>query len=328
MLEKVRTQSAIRALLATMLLFVLSTLGAFAQQPDDGPYRLQPDDFIRIQVFRSSQVANPDPIVADVPINRDGTVSAPFAGIVKAQGKTTAELEAELADQYRRRLGLRDPIVSVTILRYRAIRASVGGAVGRPGTFEMRAGDTVINLLNMGGGALREQSDLRRATLRRANSRETIPIDLYAMIHLGDTSQNYQVQDGDELLVPEENRNRVLVQGMIQRPGFYPYREPMTLADAVSLAGGEVPGRTRFSQTFIIRERVGQPGKFVWIHADYVRFIRKRDESQNVVLQPGDLVYFSETNTPDYRRISDLANVAFIIDRFGGGLLGIPIFRR
>jgi polysaccharide export outer membrane protein len=304
------------------LSLLLTVAAALAQTADPGRYRLRPEDIIRIQVFNQQQ------ILADVPVGRNGYVSAPFVGSILAEGKTTNELEDELAALYKAKLKLREPIVSVTILKFRTVTATVGGFVTKPGTFEIRPGDRLLSLLNQGGGVIPDRADLRRATLRRANSPEVIPVDLYAMLILGDTSQNYEVEDGDELTIPEERRNRILVQGAVAQPGAYPYREPMTLMDAVSLAGGEVRYRSRFSRVLIIRERLGQPGQYTRIVADYVRFVKKGDQAQNVLLQPGDFVYVPETNTPDFNQISALANVAFIANQFGSSLFGFRIFNR
>lgn len=284
-------------------------------------YRLRPEDILRIQVFNQPQIS------AELPVGRDGNISAPFAGIVRAQGKTTSELEQELRERYIARLRLRDPVVSVTLLRARPLQATVSGFVNRPGTIEnVRPGETIASLLARGGGPIPDEADLRRATLRRANTNEVIPIDLHSLLNRGDISQNYEIQDGDELSVPRGERLVIDIQGAVPRPGQVRYREPMTLSNAISLAGGEIPYRTKFSQVFIFRERAGMPGEYYRIHADYVRFVKKQDQSQNVLLQPGDFVYVSETNTPDINRISALANTAFIFDRFGS-FLGFRLFR-
>lgn len=285
-----------------------------------GTYTLRPDDLVRIQVFNQPQIA------ADVPVARDGSISAPFVGQVNVLGKTTLQLERELRNLFIKSLRLRDPIVSVSIVRFRSLRASVGGFVNRPGTFEVRDGDTVMTLLNQGGGVVPDRSDLRRSTLRRAFSQELIPIDLHAMLIKGDTSQNYLVLDGDELNIPEETRNRILVDGAITVPGTYPYREPMTVADAISLARGQIRYRSRMSKIVVTREKVGQPGQYVRIPVDFVRFQKNGDQSQNVVLQPGDYIFVPETNTPDFQQISALANVAFILQQFGGSFFGFNLF--
>jgi hypothetical protein len=102
----------------------------------------------------------------------------------------------------------------------------------------------------------------------------------------------------------------------------------MLLSDALSLARGEVVGRSRLSKVLVIRQRIGQPGMYDRINVDYVRFIRAGDYTQNIALQPGDLIWVPETNTPDFNYINAIANFAFILDRIGGGLFGIPIFRQ
>lgn len=289
--------------------FALCFVAALACAQDTA-YRLLPEDVIRVMVYNEAQVN------ALLPIGKDGNVSVPFIGTVRAEGKTTVELETEFAAAYMQRLKLRDPKVSVTIERYRTVRASVGGFVGNPGNYEMRPGDTVLTLLNRGGGPVPDRADLRRAVMRRATSKELIPIDLYSMLILGDTSQNYEVMDGDELTIPEETRNRILVLGTIAQPGTYPFKEPMKLIDAISLARGEVPNKSKLSEVMVVRELPGQPGKYLRIQANLVNFVRKGDATQNISLLPGDLVYVPSTKTPDLRLITDVASTLFYLDRF------------
>jgi polysaccharide export outer membrane protein len=307
----------LKRIILGILLMALS-LAAFAQTASR---RLRPEDVLRIQVFNQQQ------IVADVPVDASGNVTAPFVGTIHAEGRTVDELIVELTRLYRERLFLRDPIVSVTLVQLRPLRATIGGGgVGRPGTYVIRAGDTVLNLLNQGGGAIRDVADLKRAYIRRAGTAESIPVDLYALTVFGDVSQNYEVQDGDELVVPESRGNQLLVLGAVQRPGLFPYREPTTAWEAIGLAGGEIRFRSRFSKTVVLRQRQGLPGEYVRIPIDLVRFIRKGDSSQNIQLQPGDIIFVPETNTPDFQQIGALANIAFLLDRVGGNLFGLNIF--
>jgi len=291
-----------------LALFAL-VLGIFSglASAQDSSYRLQPEDVIVIQIYNEPQVA------AQVPVDRNGNISAPFVGIVKAAGKTTAELETELKALYIENLKLRDPKVSVTILKFREWRATIGGMVGRPGTVPVRPGDTLMTLLNYGGGPQFDRADLKRAMLRRANSREQIPVDLQALLN-GDTSQNYVLEDGDELIVPEDLKNRLFVLGAIQSPGVYGYKDGMTLTDAISMARGEVPRVSKLSEVMVIREMPGAPGNYLRIKSNYVNFIRKGDYTQNIPLKPGDMIYVPSTRTPDITQISAFVNTAFFLD--------------
>ncbi len=301
-----------------ILILLLSCAISFAQGTE-ATYRLRPEDVIRVQVYKEQELS------AEIPVGRDGNISAPFAGILRAEGKTTAELEAELVTRYIQRLRIKDPRVSVIIVRFRELRASIGGAVNRPGTWPIRPGDTLMTLLTLGGGVTSDRADLRRATMRKKGSAELIPVDLYTLLILGDNSQNVELEDGDELNVPEETRNRILVQGSVRQPGFFPYRDPMTLADAISQAGGEVLRKSRLSQVVILRQNPGNPGTTLQIKADYVRYIKQNDATQNVQLRPGDLVFVPQNNNPDLDTISQVANTFFILDRLGS-FFGFKLF--
>lgn len=300
-----------------MLMVWALTMSVLGQ---DATYRLRPEDVLRIQVFNEQQ------ILSVSPVGRDGNISAPFVGIVRAQGLTIAELQKELEKLYDEKLRIRNPKVSVTIERFREVRATVTG-VNRPGSYPLRPGDTVLTLMATGGGHILDRSDLRRATLRRGGSSELIPIDLLALIN-GDLSQNYVLDDGDELVIPEDNRNLVVVQGAVNAPTQLVFREGMRLSDALALARGDILGRSKKSEIVVLRERPGSPGNYVRIKANYVRFENKQDWSQNVMLQRGDVVIVPFNKNPDVNQIGSLLNSAFLIDRFiQEGFLGFRIFR-
>jgi hypothetical protein len=51
--------------------------------------------------------------------------------------------------------------------------------------------------------------------------------------------------------------------------------------------------------------------------------IKNHDYTQDIELKPGDLVYVSETKTPDPNQLGQILNTVFFIDRFfTGGLFG------
>lgn len=299
--------------LAIMMGVVLALASAsFAQNSTTTkPYTLKPEDVLRVQVFNQLQIS------ADVPVGEDGNIAAPFVGVLSVEGKTVTEVEKELFTLYKKKLLLRDPIVSVTIVQYRRLKASINGQVYKSGDVIFRPGDTIMNLLSAGGGYISDRADARRATLRRKGSRELIPVDLYALTVFGDNSQNYDLQDGDVLDIPEEQRNRIMILGQVRNPGLFPYRETMRLMDVLTAAGGEVPYRARTSKAYVMRELAGRPGEYIRINADLVKFLNKGDYAQNVKLMPGDLVYIPATNTPDFQQVNSIVNTIFIFNSLG-----------
>ena len=301
-----------------VLMLMAMAVSSFAQRV---PRRLKQQDVLRIQVFNQQQISG------DTTIDSSGDITPPFLSTVHAEGRTIDDLIAELTRLYRLRLLLRDPIVSVTLVSQRTLRATIGGGgVPRAGTYTILPGDTVLGLLNQGGGAIRDIADLRRAYLRHAGTSENIPIDLYALTVYGDVSQNYEIQDGDELVVPESRGAQIVVTGAVERPGLYPFREPTTAWDSIGLAGGEIRLRARFSKTVVLRQRLGLQGEYVRIPIDLVRFIRKGDSSQNIQLQAGDIVFVPETNTPDFGVVSQIAQSTFLLNNFAS-LFGLRLFR-
>ena len=290
------------------LLGILASV-SFAQGSfDEKTYKLKPEYVLRIQVFNQQQIG------ADIPVGIDGYIGAPFVGNIKVEGKTITEVEAELYRLYVSKLKLRDPIVSVSIVSYRRMKANITGMVQRSSEYFFRPGDTVMTLYSASGGEVPDQSDLRKATLRRQGSKELVPIDLYSMTVLGDNSQNFELQDGDILDIPREQKNRIIILGAVKAPGLYPYRETMRLQDAIAIAGGEIRYLSRFSKCFIMRELPGRPGEYLRINADFVKFVKGGDFAQNVKLMPGDFIYVPETNTPDFNQLSQIANSVFVLN--------------
>jgi protein involved in polysaccharide export with SLBB domain len=96
---------------------------------------------------------------------------------------------------------------------------------------------------------------------------------------------------------------RIWILGRVQAPGVYPMPAPMTLLEAISLAGG-----TLNLSSFRQEEATGATGEladlkrsFVLRHGkrlpvDFARLLQAGDLSQNIYLQPDDFVYLPTAN--------------------------------
>ncbi len=292
-----------------VLLVALACGFAAAQPYEDEEYRLGPNDVINVRVGSEPDMATQAPILYD------GTISLPLIGPVKIGGLTVAEAEREIKRAYVDGGFFTEAIVIVVnIFQYRPMRVSVVGFVPNPGQFSIRPGDRLLTVITMAGGAAEQTADLRRVVLIRRNSKEQIPIDLYAMLVKGDLSQNYRIEDGDVIRVPQQLLDAVIVTGMVVQPGRVTYREGLRLADAIAAAGGGVPNRSWFSKIQIQRPVRGRPGQYERFEVNYVRFTAKNDWTQNIALQGGDIVYVPETHTPDMNRVNVLANILFTLN--------------
>jgi protein involved in polysaccharide export with SLBB domain len=90
----------------------------------------------------------------------------------------------------------------------------------------------------------------------------------------------------------------VWLLGRLQAPGVYPMAAPMTLLEAISRAGGtlSITGTRDLAQGYSTEEVADLKRSFVirkgqLLPIDFQRLLKEGDLSQNIYLQPDDLVY-------------------------------------
>ena len=89
------------------------------------------------------------------------------------------------------------------------------------------------------------------------------------------------------VIVQEIRSQKFNVLGMITRPGSYPLTKPMTVLDAIALAGGF---RDFAKQKDIYVLRQSGNGKQARLPFNYKDVIKGRNSGQNVALESGDTV--------------------------------------
>lgn len=116
------------------------------------------------------------------------------------------------------------------------------GSVNRQGIFELKAGETLNDLLLMGGGlnAVADTSRLAVETLDLRNDKRIVEVKLPAQgnnkLNGGDVVRAFNALDA---VLPQYRQNkRVRIEGEVQRPGDYILPPNSTLRDAITAAGG------------------------------------------------------------------------------------------
>ncbi len=94
--------------------------------------------------------------------------------------------------------------------------------------------------------------------------------------------------------VQEANSHRFNILGEVQRPGSYMLTKPMTVLDAIALAGG-FREFAKVKKIYVLRRMPTQangtvPHQDVRIHVNYKEVINGEHSEQNVELEPGDTV--------------------------------------
>ena len=100
------------------------------------------------------------------------------------------------------------------------------------------------------------------------------------------------------LVLREVASKRIWILGRVQAPGIYSMTGPMTLLEAISLAGGTLSLASYRDQEAagISQELADLPHSFVvrngrFLPVDFVRLLTDGDLSQNIYLQPDDFIY-------------------------------------
>ena len=108
-------------------------------------------------------------------------------------------------------------------------------------------------------------------------------IECNLLLKQGDLSQNLELRNGDKIYVPP-NAAKVYAFGEVRKPGFYPYRDSMTLNDLIQMAGG----LTEFANQKKVKiRRVGIPKE---IKVNLKDFYKNGALENNVPLDEGDIV--------------------------------------
>ena len=223
---------------AAIILFAFLLSAPIARVGQAGsPYTLGPNDKIHVQVYDN------DDLTQNVTIPVSGEFEFPFIGMVQATGKTTTELEQELA----KRLGdgyLVNPQVRVTITEYQSKKVHVMGAVKRPGTCVLKSDTTLLELITEVEGptdAASGQIHVLRERKGQDNKakQEIITVNFRTLLE-GHVESNIPLQGNDYVIFESrlDSKENVNVTGAVREPGIHPLAKNMTLLEAIVAAKG------------------------------------------------------------------------------------------
>jgi protein involved in polysaccharide export with SLBB domain len=165
-----------------------------------------------------------------------------------------------------------------------------------PGKYRLKGKTTVLEMISQAGGPTKD-ANLNDVRVRRTNG-QMITLNIFKTINQGDLSQDMVLNDGDVLFVPTlaAEGNRVYVFGEVEKPGAYTFSGTnFRLFDAISEAGGA----TVFASTEETRVVRGDPTRPEFLNANLKSLIEEGDQTQNMVLASGDLVYVPRSGWGD-----------------------------
>ncbi|MBV8455799.1 MAG: SLBB domain-containing protein [Acetobacteraceae bacterium] len=192
---------------------------------------LAPSDVVSIKV-----VGQPD-LDTTTRVELDGTVNFPYIGRVRAAGMSQDALARVVEQRLAARQIVTEPHVLVEVTTF-GTEVSVQGAVGAPGVYTLDRPTTLTQLLARAGG-LRDVAG--SVILRRKGPHG--PVELR---YNGKDLLNGKI-NGDNILV--RNNDQVYVElapfyyiyGYVGHTGEFPLLRPLTVQQAIAIAGGLGP---------------------------------------------------------------------------------------
>lgn len=160
-----------------------------------GGYEIGPEDLLEISVWREKDLQR------QVIVRPDGWLTFPLVGNIRAAGKTTQELQAEITARLRKYIP--DPVVTVTLQKVQGLKVFVIGKVGKPGEYVVGRYVDVLQALTLAGGLTPFANEDDIKILRKEGGKERIIPFNYSQVKRGhNLEQNIRLQAGDVVMVP------------------------------------------------------------------------------------------------------------------------------
>ncbi len=245
-------------------------------------FRLSVDDVLNIQFITSPELNQ------EQTVRPDGRVSLPFVGEKVVTGKTIAELTSELQQEYASVLW--DPELWVTVSNFRsridALREDLKTASRGLSRLVTVRPDGYVTFPLLGsvfvaGRTIQEVNDELNALY--GQYLEGLAVDLFLDRHGGSV---------------------VYVLGEVGAPGAYEMRRPITVLEAITLAGGTTS--TAMQSNLLVLRRIEDK---VYVQR-YDMAAAFTPNARFMVLRPDDMIFVPRTRLSTASEISTLlANV-------------------
>ena len=152
-------------------------------------YRLGAGDTLSIGVYGYQDLQIPELI-----IGTDGKISFPMVGEVQAAGLTGTEL----ANQLSKALAayIKNPQVTVNVVKFRTTRIYVLGEVNKPGMYEIDKQHNLLDAIGMAGGYTKFAIRSKVYVVHKDTGKYE-EANLDSLLKKGDLSQKFALNDGD-----------------------------------------------------------------------------------------------------------------------------------
>ena len=166
-------------------------------------YRLRPSDVLDVSFTVAPEFNQ------SLRLQPDGYVTLKDAGMLYAQGLTVLEFRDAIQLAYHGYL--HDPQVAVELKEFEHPYFVVGGEVGRPGKYELRADTTAAEAVEIAGGFTSQAKHSQVVLFRRVDEDlvETRLLNLKKMLKGNGLREDAHLRAGDFIFVPQNAISKI-----------------------------------------------------------------------------------------------------------------------
>jgi len=256
----------------------------------DDRYRIGPGDVLDLRILTRPNLSR-----EAVRVEGNGMIRMPLIDTeIQAACRTEGELAKEIAGRYLK--FYRNPQVDVFVKEYRSVTVSIIGFVNEQGRFQLQRRIRLLELLTYAKGASEKAGQtiniVHSPPLIACQQVDSEPEDLatgFSSYKLSDTlagkpQANPYLQAGDIVTLPEAEQ--VYVVGNVLSPRAIPLSEPITLTQAIAMAGG-VAKDSKKDKIRIVRQAPGsQTKKEIMVDLSAI----EKKHAEDIALMPNDIV--------------------------------------
>jgi protein involved in polysaccharide export with SLBB domain len=204
-----------------------TSFGPISQAPAPQNMAVGVGDEIRIRIWGQVNFS------ANLRVSREGEIYLPKVGAVHVAGLPFSSLSSHLRTALER--VYRNFDLSVDMGEIHSIQVYVTGQARQPGEYTVSALSTLVDTVFLSGGPSGAGS-MRHIQLKR-EGRVVSDFDLYALLVMGDKSNDMQLQSGDVLYIPAAGPEVALL-GSVRLQAIYELRGQESVGQLIEMAGG------------------------------------------------------------------------------------------
>lgn len=270
-------------------------------------YRIGPLDMVQVVVWEHPELTSPmgqyQP--AGQKVTTDGTLFYPYAGEIKVAGLTAQELRKEITTRLSNKI-LNDPQVDVRVTGYNSLRATVTGAVNKPGFVAFSESPLTIPLAVAAAGGFAEQADPSGMQLRRGD--KVYNIDFMDAFKSNLPLDKIVLQPNDQIFIPAlsetQKANKVYVMGEVVRTSVVNLNHgSLSLVEALASAGGLQALYASSRSIYVLRNTSATTVDVYHLNAKNAMALSMADRFD---LNPHDIVYVDASGLATWNRLLSL----------------------